>query len=1557
MADLRAEFRIDGSSAINTLEDVQERAQRVARDISRPVEIEFEVDTSSFRGVSRRLRNAFRDLTINFDGAEVDVFGSAVGQVIRSANRLEQGLQEINDQNLDDINKEVLFLRNRIRETADDLNEFGRNLKDGDELALSVDNALNQLASANRRVDEVQKNIEESTSLNVDTSSAQSGIRLLASRLSQRLSSAIGDIPWASLGRTAGRRFSRTFSNRFRRAFSGGLFGGGLGVGGLLGIGAGFAAFDQIGNAVEAAADLDEGIRNIASLDAFPDADDGLARIEAILDSSFENTGFSQLQFLEPLYRTISAGNIPLGNTVDFLERASNLRVAGNLQDIDSAVRALNVGFINFGRTLSTDVDESFQLVSDGILSTVQQFDTTADVFTTAFSTVAPEARALGFSLEETNSALGTLITARAGDGATAATNLRQFFTELNRTDSEVAEAFADATGGQTVRDFAADGGTIVEVLEILDEQAQSAGLSIAELFGNVRSAQGALILLNDIERLERETNEQRLSLFLPRAGDFIDEQILQNQQLQDAFREREGVFIQADDNLSEVINGLGGQEQFLDFFEVDEALLTNQLEGSSLTIRDTIVENLSLTDIVNDAIGGDEVTAQEVFGDIVQGAFDVDTGITGGNIDIDGAILTGVNPSEIIQNLSDAAGFRDQTLIEFLEEIVGPNGDGGLLIDYVRQLEEAGEAQNNFTNAETALLNIGELGDTAFDSDAIRDAATVTQEAFDIQIQTFRNSREQLDAQLDQLRLSFGGAFLAPLATLVPQIQEAVAALLPSIDMLAFGLSEGLSGIDFGEIVQPIIDAFEAIDSENLGRDLGGLAGSIAGLVGEFIGLVINLAPSITSLITSFTTLASTIVSGSVPILVEVFRSLEESLGELFNDPNFADNILRLVDAVGDLAITAIPALVDIFEIFSMNSPELFEILIPLIEDLLNPENVSEFLEVLETGLSITIGAVRVLGALLDGIGGVVRPIFGIFSELGLVLGSIFRSIFNQFRGAFDIIRGIITLNGDLILDGFQRLGGSILNIWIAVFESFVNFLGDIINVASGTINFFSGIFNALAPESLELPEIPDINDLRLGRFGRNEAGFGFDDSFNAVINAENQALAEQGVQLDRLSTNYSNYSDAVKLALVTQEPFLAAVGNTSELLSGQAGSSGLDSLFEGFVIDQSTIDAVQRVRDLQGGSLDISTEVGQAALRLQGAANSGDIDEITESAIALEEAITNLQEANGGFVPIEGGTGTALTSNVEDITSLVDQLTAEAGTSLGLDLEELEELRQQFIEACGADPNVILSADLSQVEEATRSAQELFLEDVCGQVGINTTGINDFVAVNPDNFDSLSEELQANYDRAFASITAPIDNQLDLAPTVDNSELLEYRRQLLELDEFVIDPDVEIDREFINSEIANLEALIRGIRPEVEVQLNVDRSPLNNLLGPIEGLLPNAVNSAFGRVTRTPQLSWLSEFGHPEAVVSSLVSPERNFGYLSSAGLADELAPVFAANYGSPGGTGAMVVAEPTNITVNVQSDPSRSQADDLILGGRIGNTTADAVVNARRQRRRSR
>lgn len=211
--------------------------------------------------------------------------------------------------------------------------------------------------------------------------------------------------------------------------------------------------------------------------------DDLDASIMALSDS----TGMGAAEIAEASYQAISAGQ-STKDAVGFVEQANVLARAG-FTSMTTATDTLTSVLNAYG--LSADQVSS---VSDKLITTQNLGKTSVDELGASMGKVIPTAAMYGVNLDQLSAAYVTT-TKNAIGTAESTTYIKSMLNELGKSGTTTSNILKEKTG-KSFSELMSEGYNLTDVLQIVQDAANSSGLELADMFGSQEAvtAAGSLI-------------------------------------------------------------------------------------------------------------------------------------------------------------------------------------------------------------------------------------------------------------------------------------------------------------------------------------------------------------------------------------------------------------------------------------------------------------------------------------------------------------------------------------------------------------------------------------------------------------------------------------------------------------------------------------------------------------------------------------------------------------------------------------------------------------------------------------------------------------------------------------------------------------------------------------------------------------------------------------------------------------------------------------------------------------------------------------------------------
>lgn len=214
-----------------------------------------------------------------------------------------------------------------------------------------------------------------------------------------------------------------------------------------------------------------------------------LDQLEQQIKDLSNETGISAASIAESVYSAISAGR-STGEAVSFVGESAKLAKAG-FADSAAALDVLTTIMNAYGKS----ADEVGN-ISDVLINTQNLGKTTVAELASSMGSVIPTASAFGVSLEQLASAY-VVMTKNGISTAESTTYISGMLNELGKSGTTASDILKDKTG-KSFAELMESGSSLADVLAIVQEAADADGLSMADMFGNIRAGKAALTLTND---------------------------------------------------------------------------------------------------------------------------------------------------------------------------------------------------------------------------------------------------------------------------------------------------------------------------------------------------------------------------------------------------------------------------------------------------------------------------------------------------------------------------------------------------------------------------------------------------------------------------------------------------------------------------------------------------------------------------------------------------------------------------------------------------------------------------------------------------------------------------------------------------------------------------------------------------------------------------------------------------------------------------------------------------------------------------------------------------
>ena len=197
-------------------------------------------------------------------------------------------------------------------------------------------------------------------------------------------------------------------------------------------------------------------------------------------------TGIAATDLAEDIYNAISAGQ-STADAVNFVESSSKLAKAGfaeSAQSLDILTTTLNA----YGMA-----SEEVGKVSDILIQIQNKGKTTVGELSSSMGRAIPTAKAFGVNLEQLGAGYA-LMTSKGIATAETTTYISSLMNELGKSSTTSAKKLKELSG-KTFKALMSEGKDLGYVLNLMNEDAVKAGVSLADMFGSAEAGKAALIL------------------------------------------------------------------------------------------------------------------------------------------------------------------------------------------------------------------------------------------------------------------------------------------------------------------------------------------------------------------------------------------------------------------------------------------------------------------------------------------------------------------------------------------------------------------------------------------------------------------------------------------------------------------------------------------------------------------------------------------------------------------------------------------------------------------------------------------------------------------------------------------------------------------------------------------------------------------------------------------------------------------------------------------------------------------------------------------------------
>lgn len=225
-------------------------------------------------------------------------------------------------------------------------------------------------------------------------------------------------------------------------------------------------------------------VGTIADTDLVP-----MAKLRQEIINLSNETGKSANDLAEDVYNAISAGQ-STADAVGFVESATKLATAG-FAESGQAVDVLSTILNAYGMEASKVTD-----VSDMLIQIQNKGKTTVAELSSNMGKIIPTANANNVALEQLGAGYATL-TSKGIATAEATTYMNGMLNELGKSGSQTDKILRSKTG-KSFSELMKSGYSLADVLQIVQEDAESSGKTLSDMFSSSEAGKAALSLMSD---------------------------------------------------------------------------------------------------------------------------------------------------------------------------------------------------------------------------------------------------------------------------------------------------------------------------------------------------------------------------------------------------------------------------------------------------------------------------------------------------------------------------------------------------------------------------------------------------------------------------------------------------------------------------------------------------------------------------------------------------------------------------------------------------------------------------------------------------------------------------------------------------------------------------------------------------------------------------------------------------------------------------------------------------------------------------------------------------
>lgn len=277
---------------------------------------------------------------------------------------------------------------------------------------------------------------------------------------------------------------------------------------------------------------------------------------------------------------------------------------------------------------------------------------------------------------------------------------------------------------------------------------------------------------------------------------------------------------------------------------------------------------------------------------------------------------------------------------------------------------------------------------------------------------------------------ISFGGSIVG----VVGKIKTAFSGIHSVVD----GFVASITGSNGTGIIANLAPVFETVKESIVGF-ISGLSAPVLAVIAVVVGSIVSYVVTRTE---DFREKVGSLISNFVEGLKNIWNSLVSSVKMVWD--TVVNTAQPVIEAFGNLKQK-------LFDLFSaLGESDVVQSLISLLAD------IGELI------FDVIVPAVNAIWNIISTVASEVLNIVGtVVSSIISVIGGVITTVADIISGIFQIITGIFTLNGGMILEGVGTILSSLLNLITNILTNVSNIF---MSVLQGVLNIVSSIFTGIA-------------------------------------------------------------------------------------------------------------------------------------------------------------------------------------------------------------------------------------------------------------------------------------------------------------------------------------------------------------------------------------------------------------------------------------------------------------------------------------------------------------